>query len=325
MADAFTEFGIILASVWGADSENGLVRRVAATDASGDQLLFSADRRGHRHILAPVTDDYAFTPIRGAAVELTEWRHPSSGERHLDLVCSVDALATVFYRLADSVVERVQDRQELCAAALLDALNDWRRLLKPAGSLSEEALRGLFGELSVLGLLAERNPVYAVDSWRGPDGNVHDFETPHGDVEVKATKREGRDVEISSLNQLDQLTGSPLCLIRLRVENAPNGRNIEEMVDELVSLGCLRSVIVEKLGLLGFQLGVSEDVSTFVVNEPLLAWQVDGDFPGLRTSDIPEGRRAPLKRIKYTLDLLSAPGQMTDAEMNAHLDRMMST
>ena len=165
VADAFTEFGLILSSVWGSERPANLVQRTAARDSAGAELLYAADRHGHRHILAPIAEDYAFTPIRGAAVEMTDWRHPSTGQRYLDLVCKVDALATVFYRLADSVVERILDRQELCAAAVQGALNDWQRLLKPAPSLSEEALRGLFGELTVLKLLAARNPMYAVDSW----------------------------------------------------------------------------------------------------------------------------------------------------------------
>lgn len=325
MSDAFTEFGLILASVWGSEEEASLVQRTAAVDIAGDELLYAADRLGHRHILAPITDEYAFTPIHGAAVEMLDWRHPSTGQRYLDLVCSVDALATVFYRLADSVVERIRDRQESCAAAVQGALNDWQRLLKPAASLSEEALRGLFGELTVLKLLAERNPVYAVDAWTGPEGHVHDFETPNGDIEVKATKREGRAVEISSLSQLDSLADSPLSLVRLRVENTPAGQTIGEMVDDLVALGCLRSVLLDKLGLVGFQVGVSEDVMTFVVNEPLLAWWVDDDFPGLRTSDLPEPRRAAITHIKYTLDLLHAPGQLDEGELSGYFDRVMST
>ena len=325
MVDAFTEFGLLLASVWGSEHGATFVQRTAVKDAVGAELLYAADRHGHRHILAPISDDYAFTPSRGAAVEMLEWRHPSTGQRYLDTVCTVDALATVFYRLADSVVERIRDRDEPCAAAVQGALNDWQRLLKPAASLSEEALRGLFGELTVLRLLAGRNPLYAVDSWMGPDGHVHDFETPNGDIEVKATKREGREVEISSLNQLDQVAGSPLCLVRLRVESSQKGQSIGELVDDLVNLGCLRSVLVDKLGLVGFQVGISDDEARFVVNEQLLAWWVTDDFPGLRTSDIPDPRRAALRHIKYTLDLLNAPGEMSVAEVEAHADRMMAT
>jgi hypothetical protein len=322
VADAFTEFGLILVSIWESETES-LVQRVAATDIAGAQLLFAADRFGHRHILAPIPDDYVFTPSMGVAVEMTEWRNPS-GQRYLDLVCKVESLASVFCRLADSVVERVRVRREPCALAVQGALVDWQSLLRPIESLGEEALRGLFGELKVLQRLAAFNAVYAVDAWMGPHGNVHDFETPNGHIEVKTSKREGRAVEISSLNQLDQPTEVALCLIRVRVETSPNGQNISDLVDDLVALGCLRAVLVEKMSMVGFQLGVTDDSTRFTVSEPPLAWRVGPSFPGLRTSDIPEARRAALTRIKYTLDLLNAPDQMTDEELARHLERMMT-
>lgn len=324
MSDAFMEFGLLLASVWGDQHGPSLVHRVAATDGAGGDLLYGADRSGGRHVLAPITEEYSFTPIRGAAVELTEWRHPQTAQRYLDLVCTVDGLSSVFYRLADSIVERIEQRQEHCYAALFGALTDWQRLLKASASLSEEALRGLFGELIVLALLVKRNAIFAVDAWRGPSGHVHDFATPNGDIEVKATKREGRDVEISSLSQLDEVAGVPLCLVRVHVEDSPNGQTIGDLIDDLVDLGCLRSVLVEKLDDMGFQVGITADDSRFVVTEPLLAWSVAADFPGLRSRDLPDVRRDAVKRIKYTLDLLNAPGEMAGSELDEYIARMMA-
>lgn len=323
MGDAFVEFGLLLASVWSTPRASSLVQRVAATDSQGGDLLYGADPSGGRHVLAPIDDDYSFTAIRGSAVELTEWRHPQSSQRYLDLVCNVDGLASVFYRLADSIVERIEQRQEHCYAALFGALTDWQKLLKPSVSLSEEALRGLFGEMTVLRLLAQRNPIFALDAWLGPTGHVHDFATTNGDIEVKATKHEGRDVEISSLDQLDEVAGVPLCLVRIHVEDSPNGVNIGDLVDELVTLGCLRSMVVEKLERMGFHVGITADDSRFVVTEALLAWSVEADFPGLRSADLPDVRRDPLKRIKYTVDLLNAPGEMTELELDDFIDRMM--
>ena len=324
MGDAYTEFGLLLASVW--DSEHGLtlVHRIAATDSSGAELLYAADRSGGRHVLAPIAEDYAFTPIKGAAVELIDWRHPQTGQRYLDLVCRVDALAPVFYRLADSIAERVLDKNEPCHAAILSALDDWQRLLRPATKLSEEVLRGLFGELAVLRMLAKRNPIYAVDAWVGPDRLPHDFMTSNGDVEVKSSKREGLDAEISSLGQLDEIGGAPLCLVRLNVDYAPNGQSIGDAINELVDLGCLRARLTDRLQTAGFQLGITDDDAKFIVTEPVMAWRVGEDFPGLRSYDIPESRRGAVTHIKYSLDLLNAPGLLTLEELEAHLDRMMT-
>ncbi len=150
--------------------------------------------------------------------------------------------------------------------------------------------------------------------------------SPNGDLlgEVKTTKREGRDVDISSISQLDEVAGVPLCLIRVRVETSPSGKLIGDLVDELVDAGCHRAPLVEELSSVGFLPGVTKDEERFVVSGALLAWAIGPDFPGLRSTDLPEPWRAALTRIKYTLDLLEAPGQLAEAELAAHLDRMMS-
>jgi len=324
MSHALAEFGLLLASVREGLDDPVLVHRVAASDSSGANLLFAADRAGARHILAPIADKYAFTPHRGASIDLSEWRNPETRQRYLDLSSSVDGLAVVFYHLADSIVERIEQRGEQCHAAVLGALDDWQRLLKAAASMGEEAIRGLFGELYMLKMLAERNPVFAVDCWAGPGGGVHDFVSANGDLEVKTTKRDGRDVEISSISQLDEVAGVPLCLVRVQVENSANGRRIGDLLDELVDLGCLRTLLVDKLSLLGFLPGVTSDEKRFIVSEPPLVWSVGPDFPGLRSDDLPVTRRAAVTRMKYTLDLLDAPGQLSEPEFLTYADRMMS-
>ncbi len=52
------------------------------------------------------------------------------------------------------------------------------------------------------------------------------FVSPNGDLhlEVKTTKREGRDVDISSISQLDEVAVLPLCLIGVRVRDIAGRR-----------------------------------------------------------------------------------------------------
>ncbi|WP_068398157.1 PD-(D/E)XK motif protein [Kribbia dieselivorans] len=325
MSEAFEQFALLLASIWGNKGQKTLVHRPAIRDVDGGVLLYAADPDGHRHVLAPIHDDYAFSPRSGAAIDLSDWRHPETGQRYLDLQCTVDGLAPVFYRLADSITERVGQRQERAHVALINALTDWQRLLEPAAALGEAALRGVFGELTVLLMLAKRNPAFAVDCWTGPEGMAHDFTTARGDIEVKTTHREGRDVEISSLRQLDEIAGVPLALVRVHVQASPRGKRIRDLVDDLVAVGCLRNAIAEKLALVGFQLGVTQDEYRFVVSEEPLAWIVGPDFPGLRSWDIPAERLAAITHIKYTLDLLGAPGEMTPDALSAHIDAMVTS
>lgn len=323
MTDAYNEFGLLLSTIWGGGGTIAMVTRELVRDSADRPILLGADAKGYRHVLAPIPDEYALTPQSGDVIQLRDWRNDQDGLRYLDLVCLSDPLANVFAALADDIVGRVATSQQAPHSAILSALDDWRRLLRPARALSEEASRGLFGELTVLGWLAERNPIYAVDRWTGPEPATHDFMTPHGDLEVKTSAQEGNAVTISSLTQLDQVGDAPLVLVRVQVESSPQGSNLAAMVDGLVAKGCLRAALVEKLEQAGFLLGVDADEHRFVTPSEPAAWLVSSDFPGLRSTDLPESRRAAITRVNYNLDLLGAEGLLGPKELSAHIDRMM--
>lgn len=320
MSDAYEQFGLLLSSVWSRQHAATLFTRPAALDV---ELLFGADRAGQRHVLAPITDVYAFTPQHGAELELSDWIDPSSRQRYLDLICKSEGLAQVFCALADSVVDRIQTNHEPPHVAVLGALTDWRRLLRPAKELTEDAARGLFGELFILKQLAKRNPLYSVESWTGPDRRIHDFTTPNGELEVKSSAKEGLDVVISSLDQLDAAAEVQLTLVRAHVETSPTGQCLEDIANELVALGVPRPTLTERLGKAGFLLGVDADNHRFVTPSDPIAWAVTEAFPGLRTTDLPENRRGAITRLTYSLSLVGAPGQLSSEQFDSFLDRMM--
>ncbi|SCQ47129.1 Hypothetical protein PFR_JS7-2_2054 [Propionibacterium freudenreichii] len=185
-------------------------------------------------------------------------------------------------------------------------------------------MRGLFGELWVLSLLAKQNPFFALDSWRGPRGDAHDFIAPRGQLEVKSSKREGLDVTISSLAQLDRAPGTSLGLVRLHIDSSPDGQGIDDMVEKLTGMGCPRATVIESIGAMGFLVGVDADDFRFIVPTPPLAWHVTDDFPGLRSTDLPEDRREAITQLKYSLNLIGAPGQMSSDEFDSYTEAMMS-
>lgn len=324
MSRASERFSLLLADVYAAGVSSNVFVVEAARDAAGNVLLYGADPASKLHIMAPIEPGYAFSSQSGKQIALTDWVHPESGERYLDLTCESGQLTQVFSLLADSVVERMLSRDERAHTALLGALHDWQELFRPARSLSEDAARGLFGELSVLAMLAERNPVYAVECWTGPDKAKHDFSTPNGDIEVKSSKRDALEVTISSLDQLDRINDAPVTLVRVQVISSPAGKNIGDLIDDLVAQGCLRDELIQRMAGNGFLLGVDSDDHRFAMDGPVHAWDVGPDFPGLRTSEIPKARRAAISNISYTLSLVDAPGQLGDEELSQRMDVVMS-
>ena len=317
MNDSWITFGLLLSRA----REQAGRSLMILDDADGEgRLWLGADAGERRHLLAPIPTDFAFTPTKGAAIELTTWCDRTD-QKFLDLVCEANALGKVFSRLVDDVRERMRTAEQAAHVAMLTALDDWKRLVRPARSLTEESARGLFGELLVAARLAKWNPHFAVESWTGPDGEAHDFTTSKGDLEVKTSKSSGQLVTISSLEQLDRTAGNPLVLIRQHVRAS---RNITNMVEELVALGCSEAAVGEKLAEAGFLLGVDEDAHRFVeVGDPL-SWRVEDDFPGLRSQDLPSHRAAAITRVSYTLDLMGAPGAMDSGELDAFTGEMMT-
>lgn len=325
MHGARGHFALALDAIWTGTAATLVMRRATSTDTAGRSDLFlGADSEGNRHILARIEEDYAFKEIKGEVLSLKEWRHPESGERYLDLQCASDQLVRPFSTVADHIIESVQADGALPHLAVLDALREFERLLRPARALTEEHARGLFGELVILKMLAAKNPLFAVESWLGPFGELHDFRTQSVDLEVKTSSTEGRNVIISSLNQLDRVANVPLILIRVRVESSPKGQNLADLTSELTDLGCFRSSLVERLDQAGFRIGVDGDEHRFTVTEPPMAWLIDDAFPGLRSTDIPEERRGAISGIKYTLDLVEAPGELNPEQFDQFLEKMVT-
>lgn len=312
-------FGLLLATIYSADAP-GMASRPVGSDAQG--LLFAVDQLSRRHLLVPVTEEFAFTEEIGESLCLREWRHPRTHCRYLDLVCTSDQFAEVFSSLVDDIIRRITPKTETPAAVVQTVLSEWRHLLHRSKAMSSDAARGLVGELEVLGWLARRNPHYALECWSGPSGAVHDFTAKHGDLEVKASVKEGMDIVISRLDQLDCTIEHDLFLVRLRVEESVNGLTIAEKVDQLVHDGLSRSSLVEQLARYGFLLGEDPDTTRYSVLSAM-AWQVTPKFPGLRSSDLPKERRDAITKVKYTLDLVSAPNPLGD-KFETVLNRMMT-
>ncbi|AXE37864.1 hypothetical protein JS278_00673 [Acidipropionibacterium virtanenii] len=308
----------LLSHLYG-DTSSGMIKRSVPGQAYG--LQYAVDRESHRHLLLPIDEDYAFKPIIGESLNLDERR--DDGVRYLDLHCVSDGHRDVFAALADDIIRRLSADVISAPAEIQNALEEWRRLLRPAKEMSPEASRGLFGELVVLGWLARRNPQFAVDIWTGPKGDCHDFTTVNGDLEVKTSSKEGLIVDISSLRQLDVTDGHDLTLIRLNVVDSPDGQSIREKVNELVGLGVPQWPLFRKVRDAGLNVRDSHDSVRYAVSTDVSAWRVTPEFPGLRYGDLPTEWRDAITKVRYTLDLVSAPGRLDD-QLDTVLDKVMS-
>ena len=311
------EFGLLLASLYGGETATMIVR---ATQDSNHPMVYGVDQNGGWHLLVPIAEDYSFAEIRGDPLSLIHWKHPETGRRYMDLMCGADQFHEVFASLVDDITRRVQTDDRAPESVLQAVLEEWRQLLSSASSaISEKLRRAIFGELEVLRLLAIENPYRAVESWAGPSGGMHSFMTPRADLEVITSSQEGSSVVISSVDQLDPPQGRALLLVRVSVRDASSGRSIHDEVELLTELGLSMSVLVKKLAECGFLLGIDSDDARYEVAKSPVIWEVTDDFPGLRSSDLPESRRNAITRMKYALDLTSEQ-PLTEGQVRTLLD-----
>lgn len=118
----------------------------------------------------------------------------------------------------------------------------WHYLLRGGklDVLSEEAQKGLVGEIEVLKLLMEAvGTKAALAAWTGPSGAPKDFELRADCIEVKARRGASQPyIKIANEHQLADVQGRRLWLSVLAVDKVqpPHGRTLTEHVDDVAGI-----------------------------------------------------------------------------------------
>jgi hypothetical protein len=106
--------------------------------------------------------------------------------------------------------------------------------------LSEEAQKGLIGEIEVLKLLiANTGAKPALTAWTGPSGAPKDFELKADCIEVKARRGASQPfIKITNEHQLSDVRDRRLWLAVVAVDKvqSPHGRTLSEYVSEVTEL-----------------------------------------------------------------------------------------
>jgi len=186
---------------------------------------------------------------------------------------------------------------------------------KKSDSLSEDAIRGLMGELLILkSLVADPNRPeinFILNSWKGPYDKGNDFELETKNLEVKAKSPSGIDVKISSEFQLEISPGKGLELIVVSLlSDFTVGISIRELIFEIKKLiqesSGDNSILWKTLSQKNITVkNVSQyDKYKFKPVNSITYDCASDDFPKLNRSNIPD----EISALKYNLrtNLLTA-------------------
>ncbi len=250
--------------------------------------------------------------LRGVDVRLS--RNEQNGEGLLSMILLDSASRDLFYHLCEDVMSctATASSEEEAAAMALARTWRWHHLLRGAGSgrLSDEAQKGLVGELEVLReILVPRvgGPV-AVHSWLGPLDAPKDFEVGRTAIEVKSRRGTAIPyVTINSESQLDEAGCDALFLIVVEVTPAvaSEGLTLTDVV------GLTHRAIEEsspaaieefegRLAAAGFRWDDDYSGTGWLVGEHV-AYQVQDAFPKIASGEVPVG----ISSVSYRLSLHS--------------------
>lgn len=311
------------------------------TTAPGDRHLSWPNLREYLDAGAPAIVRIAGTPEVDLVIEPDEQRialrgpWPTTGDvpdlvqyRHLDTRVGTSAagdwvefavagrgVLLEAYPMLLAVADHVQLRGADMGTAIGHVLASYRELLSSLGRLSDDQELGLFGELLVLDrLIGSIGARRAVDSWRGPTREEHDFGLGDFDIEVKTTLTEDRSHHISSMTQLEPSPARSLWLVSVQLTTRGiDGITLPESIDRTMTRlpePAIRARFADRLTAVGWDPSHGHlYVRRFIPRGEVLAFRVTEEFPAitaqrLRSTGLPIER---FSRVSYILHTAGLP------------------
>lgn len=240
-------------------------------------------------------------PLKGQAVE----------QRAFAVELDDSEFSDIFSIFCTDLVEGISQCSNALEAVslLLRRLERWQELLSTATHvLSESAILGLFGELSLLrDVLVPMGGLMMLESWTGAQRAPQDFVVPGTcAVEVKTSAaRVQSHVRIHGEQQLSSFGSPILFLVCLRVESdAETGESINDLVDHLRASCCQRREFALTFTRRLTEAGYLDrhrhryDSARYRVAQRRY-FRVEGGFPRLLAEELPLG----VSDVEYRLEL----------------------
>jgi Putative PD-(D/E)XK family member, (DUF4420) len=292
-------------------SYDDALETVPATAAVSGSM-YGVDLRGELHLLLPMEGPPSAPPfpdIRG--LRLRERQLGGLG-RYLDLIAAA-CHQTMFSPLCAEVLKGIEAERRQPWDAVLATVRAWQTAWKSRPlSMDKTVQVGLYGELLTLEhiMIPALGP-RAVHHWSGPERERHDFVGASLHIEVKTTRKNRHEHEISRSDQLSVPAGRRLVLTSLLLEESVTGdESLAEKVDAVTDLLRGDATAADAFQAKLVQIGWSEELRStgellrFHTAFDSLILPVEGSFPRLPDDFVvPAG----IVALRYTVDLANLP------------------
>jgi hypothetical protein len=277
--------------------------------------LFIVELRGDH------TEQFQKTLVTVHGVEV-DLRGSEPGQQRLVLTLEKHVDRDLFESLCRTLVSALQQATDSAGslAVALAHIRRWKTFLAGRSQhLSAEEVRGLFGELTFLLELLERqnSSASAVESWLGPERSHQDFIFGNTAIEIKSLSgAERSSVRISSEDQLESLNDE-LFLRVYRLSNLPSVEGAQSLNDLVAAVqgGLTEPEAVEafdrKLVAQGYVPLPDYDQPRFIVSG-VHSYRVTAGFPRLMRSELPTG----IEKVSYEIRMETlTPYECSDSEV----------
>jgi hypothetical protein len=265
------------------------------------------DHAGHRGLQFEFPNIVAFPTVLPRLHGIALWADQSL--RLFRLTLQQDQEWELFHALSEDILNAsfAAGTSQGAVEAILRRLDRWQRFLAKdrRGLLTEQEIRGLFGELAFLhDELLPRFGARAIGFWNGPKGSPQDFAVGSIPIEVKTrTTSAPARITISSPDQLwPALPEMYLAVYPIAESPTPGvGRSLAGVVELLrqrLSSGAHRDTFEEKLESVGYFDLPEYEAEVFLLGTLETFRVVDG-FPRILPSAVPDG----VDDVRYNLHL----------------------
>jgi hypothetical protein len=271
-------------------------------------LYLGIDPHGRRYLILHVPSGLG-TPLEDTKLEniSLEW-HDETNYVMIGLL--KPGFTDLYNELSLSIYNRIKDIEDggVAVYEFISSFHRWVDFFEDISgrSLTDLAIKGLFGELTVLKWLLDGNSPFEVNdilaAWMGPFGRSHDFIFQDTDTEVKTKSPSQVLVHIASEFQLQMDRGKELKLCVVDAEQTDSGKHIVEKIEEVKSkIRDLRGetgLFVKALSQAGIRAD-SEKYNHLRFRELSLSFYQCGDsFPAITSVALPAG----IRDVRYNLD-----------------------
>jgi len=230
------------------DNYLGLIYRRYSSDILPDVLISLRSPENLRCICFRISSSFPFdenkwNKLRDIKIEILPDDRDKSKKLILILLLN-SQLKDIFSTLCEDLIYGISEEtnEQNLINKLLDRLAKWQSLFEKVGKkeLSEEAQRGIFGEIYFLRffLINTTDKNYCVKSWLGPEKAIQDFQYSNWAVEVKTTHGNNHQkIHISSERQLDDSIIQNIFLYHISLDiRIGNGQSLNSIIDEVFEL-----------------------------------------------------------------------------------------